>query len=139
VNPSTAAYAVTDEYGQVQRSGSVPLGSDGSYSFVIQLQASRHGNDTDGRQVMAMVLPELTTALDLLDKVAEIHRNAITDGTSNTLAEANDKIRKHILPFSGKLPRTKRIEEVRERITKMHHQIIEMVLGHHVPGSGVPQ
>jgi hypothetical protein len=86
-----------------------------------------------------MVLPELTTALDLLDKVAEIHRNAITDGTSNTLAEANDKIRKHILPFSGKLPRTKRIEEVRERITKMHHQIIEMVLGHHVPGSGVPQ
>src|SRR5947207_2828930 len=46
VNPSTGAYAVTDEYGQVQPRGSVPLGSDGSYSFVIQLQASRHGNDT---------------------------------------------------------------------------------------------
>jgi hypothetical protein len=55
VNPSTAAYAVTDEYGQVQPSGSVPLGSDGSYSFAIQLQASRHGNDTDGRQYIITV------------------------------------------------------------------------------------
>jgi len=55
VNPSTAAYAVTDEYGQMQPSGSVPLGSDSSYSFVSQLQASRHGNDTDGRQYIITV------------------------------------------------------------------------------------
>jgi hypothetical protein len=50
VNPNTAAYAVTDEYGQVQPSGSVTLKSDGSSTFTIQLQASRDGNDRDGRQ-----------------------------------------------------------------------------------------
>ena len=49
VNASTATYAVTDEYGAVQPSGPVPLGSDGSYVFVISLQASRQGKDKDGR------------------------------------------------------------------------------------------
>jgi hypothetical protein len=49
VNASTATYAVTDEYGSVQPSGKVTLGSNGSYSFTIQLQASRNGNDQDGR------------------------------------------------------------------------------------------
>jgi len=37
VNLSTAAYAVTDEYGLVQPSGTVTLGPTGSYSFTIQL------------------------------------------------------------------------------------------------------
>lgn len=46
---STATYAVKDEYGSVQPSGSVTL-VNGSYSFTIQLQASRNGNDQDGRQ-----------------------------------------------------------------------------------------
>ena len=50
VNPSTVAYVVTDEYQQVQPKGSVALREDGSYSFTIQLQASRNGNDRDGRQ-----------------------------------------------------------------------------------------
>lgn len=49
VNGSTAAFAVTDEYGQVQPSGPVTVGNDGSYSFMINLQASRNGNDMDGR------------------------------------------------------------------------------------------
>ncbi len=50
VNASTVAYAVTDEYGQVQPKGGVTLKADGSYSFIIQLQASRNGDDLDGRQ-----------------------------------------------------------------------------------------
>jgi hypothetical protein len=55
VNPSTAAYVVTDEYAQVQPSGSVPLQPNGSYSFTIQLQASRNGDDLDGRQYIITV------------------------------------------------------------------------------------
>jgi hypothetical protein len=55
VNPSTAAYVVTDEYGQVQPKGSVALRADGSYAFTIQLQAARNGNDTDGRQYIITV------------------------------------------------------------------------------------
>jgi glycosidase len=49
VDPSTAAFNVVDEYGQIQPSGPVSLGSGGSYSFTISLQASRNGNDKDGR------------------------------------------------------------------------------------------
>ena len=44
------AYAVTDEYGHVQPSRRITLGATGSYAFVIQLQASRNGDDTDGWQ-----------------------------------------------------------------------------------------
>jgi hypothetical protein len=42
-------YAVTDEYGDLQLSGPLALSSTGSFAFVVQLQASRHGNDLDGR------------------------------------------------------------------------------------------
>jgi hypothetical protein len=50
VDASTATYAVADEYGLVQPSGSITtLGANGEYSFMIQLQASRNGNDKDGR------------------------------------------------------------------------------------------
>jgi len=42
-------YAVTDEYGQVQPSGSISLGTEGSYSFGVSLVASRYGIDRDGR------------------------------------------------------------------------------------------
>ena len=49
VDLSTAAFAVVDEYGRVQPSGAVTLGSGGSYSFTISLQASRNETDTDGR------------------------------------------------------------------------------------------
>ena len=55
VNPSTAAFAVVDEYGSVHPSGPVTLGPGGRYSFTVSLQASRNGNDTDGRQYMISV------------------------------------------------------------------------------------
>jgi hypothetical protein len=55
VNVSTAVYTVTDEYGQVQPHGSVPLQPNGSYSFTIQLEASRNGNDKDGREYIIAV------------------------------------------------------------------------------------
>jgi len=46
----TISYHVQDEYGQVQPSGTnVPVASDGSYSFDVQLQARRTGQDKDGR------------------------------------------------------------------------------------------
>jgi hypothetical protein len=46
---TSAAYAVTDKYGQVQPSGAVTLGAGGAYSFTVLLQASRLGTDLDGR------------------------------------------------------------------------------------------
>lgn len=49
VNPGSAAFFVVDEYRQVQPIGSVTLASDGSYSFTVKLQASRDGNDHNGR------------------------------------------------------------------------------------------
>jgi len=49
-NPNTAVFAVMDEYGQIQPSGRVNLGTDGSYAFTILLRASRHEDDNDGRQ-----------------------------------------------------------------------------------------
>jgi hypothetical protein len=49
VNTSTAVYAVTDEYGILQPSGSVAVGPSGKYSFTIQLEASRRGDDPTGR------------------------------------------------------------------------------------------
>jgi len=47
---TATAFMVRDSEGQVQPSGPVTVGSDGSYSFTIQLVASRDGNDKSGRQ-----------------------------------------------------------------------------------------
>jgi hypothetical protein len=57
VNASTAAYAVIDEYGLIQPSGQITTldATTGSYTFRIQLQASRNGNDKDGRQYTIIV------------------------------------------------------------------------------------
>jgi hypothetical protein len=44
-----AAYAVKDEYGELQPSGLVTLGPAGAYSFTVRLQASRFFADIDGR------------------------------------------------------------------------------------------
>jgi len=55
VNPGTAAYAVTDAYGQVQPTGRVALESDGSYTFMTELQASRNGADKEGRRYTILV------------------------------------------------------------------------------------
>jgi hypothetical protein len=46
---TSAAYAVTDEYGEIQPSGPVTLGPGDAYSFTVLLQASRVGTDLDGR------------------------------------------------------------------------------------------
>jgi hypothetical protein len=54
VQAGRAAYQVMDEYGQIQPSGSVTL-VDGQYSFTMALQASRRGNDPDGRHYMIAV------------------------------------------------------------------------------------
>jgi len=44
-----STYQVTDEYGQIQPSGSLTL-ANGEYAFSVALQASRRGNDRDGRR-----------------------------------------------------------------------------------------
>jgi len=49
VQEGSTAYQVMDEYGPIQPSGSVTLEPDGSYAFTVELQASRNGNDRDGR------------------------------------------------------------------------------------------
>jgi probable HAF family extracellular repeat protein len=54
VQEGSAVYQVIDEYGQIQPSGSVTL-LDGKYSFTVALQASRRGNDQDGRHYTIVV------------------------------------------------------------------------------------
>jgi uncharacterized repeat protein (TIGR01451 family) len=49
VNPGSGSFAVLDEYGAVQPAGAVTINPDGTYSFTVNLEASRRGNDKDGR------------------------------------------------------------------------------------------
>lgn len=58
VNLSSVAYSVTDEYGKVQPTGPISLGPDGVYSFTVLLQASRLGNDLDGRHYTITIRAE---------------------------------------------------------------------------------
>lgn len=51
----TAIYRVTDEYKQVQPSGSIAVNANGTYSIHLSLIAARNGNDTDGRQYSVSV------------------------------------------------------------------------------------
>jgi hypothetical protein len=55
INASSAAYRVMDEYGRVQPSGRVTLGTDGRYAYTVALQASREGDDRDGRRYVIVV------------------------------------------------------------------------------------
>jgi len=50
VNPGSGSFAVSDEYGTVQPAGPLTINPDGTYLFTVNLEASRHGNDKDGRQ-----------------------------------------------------------------------------------------
>ena len=50
VKAGSAAYVVMDEYGKIQPSGNFTRGAGGSYAFTMALEASRRGNDQDGRQ-----------------------------------------------------------------------------------------
>jgi hypothetical protein len=49
VNPNSGTFVATDEYGTVQPSGTFIINADGSYAFTVQLEASRQGDDKDGR------------------------------------------------------------------------------------------
>lgn len=51
VTPGNVAgsFAVIDEYGLDQPSGSFAVGAGGSYSFTVTLIARRNGDDFDGR------------------------------------------------------------------------------------------
>jgi hypothetical protein len=53
--PRTVSYRVIDEYGQVQPRGTARVASNGNYSFVVELQSSRLGQDKDGRQYTIVV------------------------------------------------------------------------------------
>ena len=69
VNQGSATFAVVDEYGSVQPSGSVRVQTNGIYSFTLSLQASRLGTDSDGR---------------LYTVVVKAQDNAGNQGTSST-------------------------------------------------------
>ena len=53
--PAVVHYQVHDEYGQVQPSGYARVARNGTYSFTVDLQASRAGQDKDGRQYYLVV------------------------------------------------------------------------------------
>ena len=58
VDPSAATYTVMDEYKLVQPQGSFIPAANGSYAFTIYLQASRNGNDKNGREYTITVRAE---------------------------------------------------------------------------------
>jgi hypothetical protein len=55
VASGNTAYAVTDEYGQVQPTGSITVDVGGNYAFEIPLIAARDGNDLNGRTFTILV------------------------------------------------------------------------------------
>jgi len=55
VKANSPAYAVKDEYGEVQPHGAIALGPGGAYSFTVLLQASRLGTDLNGRRYTVIV------------------------------------------------------------------------------------
>lgn len=55
VDPATARFTVTDEYGSVQPTGSITLAANGTYAVDVPLVASRRGNDGDGRRYTIVI------------------------------------------------------------------------------------
>lgn len=53
---SSARYDVVDEYGKVQPSGPITIGTGGAYSVNVPLMASRLGTDKDGRTYTITIL-----------------------------------------------------------------------------------
>ena len=45
----TVSYAVDDEYNKYDSTGPVTTNSDGSFTFTVNLEASRNSKDVDGR------------------------------------------------------------------------------------------
>jgi hypothetical protein len=60
LDATSLAFSVVDEYGTVQPSGAVAVGSGGAYSVAVPLVAKRNGKDKDGRTYTVTV-----TARDL--------------------------------------------------------------------------
>ncbi|HEX4914542.1 MAG TPA: hypothetical protein VFV51_11310, partial [Vicinamibacterales bacterium] len=52
---ATVTYTVQDEYKKIQPSGTVSLGANGAYSFVVRLEAYRTGQDSNGRVYTVIV------------------------------------------------------------------------------------
>ena len=51
----SASYRVVDEYRRMQPRGSITIAPDGTYSFVVSLEAYRNGNDYNGRTYTVIV------------------------------------------------------------------------------------
>jgi hypothetical protein len=49
IDPNSVMFEVVDEFGAVQPSGRIVLKAPGRYSFTLMLEASRLGEDLDGR------------------------------------------------------------------------------------------
>jgi hypothetical protein len=49
VDLNTTRFAVHDEYGRIEPTGSISLAADGSYSFTVKLRTFVRAKDTDGR------------------------------------------------------------------------------------------
>jgi len=75
VNPEgcsrlSATYTLDDEYGEVSASGTVELGTGGAFSVSVPVQASRKGNDTNGRLYSVVFKVENDAAI--LTKSADV-------------------------------------------------------------------
>lgn len=55
LNASSFDFTVVDEYGQVQPSGAIALGSGGAYAVSVPLVSSRNGTDKNGRTYQIIV------------------------------------------------------------------------------------
>ena len=54
-DPATLIFRVVDKYGQVQPTAAFSSGPGGQFSFTVMLEASRLGQDLDGRQYQIIV------------------------------------------------------------------------------------
>jgi hypothetical protein len=67
IDPSSAVYTVTDSYGLIQPTGPVTIGANGSFSFTLQLEARRNGQELTGRVYIITI-----SAKDLAGNLATV-------------------------------------------------------------------